>query len=944
MNTETGTVKVYELAKELGMDSISLLERLQAHQIQVKNHMSELRREELRRVLPFLKKKEAATEGGVAVTKGGSKKAPTKGGVRKRPVSSEGAGGSPFGSSISEKKASSPPIVRRRVTKESSPLEAEHALERGDQATLPSDPSNQGETEKIFSEEKEITRGVESLSPTREFQEGSFERLDPLLKEGGSVIVEKIDLVSQGPESASQSEEAVSVDQLGVTGEAVPAPKKKAPIVLPPRPVAPKRSFLKIVEATPLPQRPIVKPADQPNLGVSQSASLKNTSSVSQDPVGFRIIKMTKENLDQMVEEEAAKKRAGGLREAEIRPEDVRFADYRKKELVFLPKKKKLPIGKEVKKTKITVSKAQKRVVEFAGSLTVSELANQLSVKGAELIRKLMQMGEMVTLNHSLDFDTAVLLAQEYQYEVRNTSFDEKKILGKTAEDPAEELKPRPPIVTIMGHVDHGKTTLLDALRETNVVAQEAGGITQHIGAYTVEKNGRQITFIDTPGHEAFTVMRSRGARVTDLVILVVSADDGVMPQTKEALSHAQAAQVPVIVAINKMDKPGANPDRIKQALSELGLVSEEWGGDTQFVAISALKRTHLDKLLDAILLQAEMLDLKANPQAAQASGNVLEARLDKGRGPVVSLLVRRGTLRLGDAWVAGTFSGRVRALFDAKGQPLERVEPGFAAEALGLEGVPQSGEMFQTLASESEARTVAEHRLEQERHQGQAGVPRVSLDDFFAKVQAGQLKELPLILKADTFGSVEAIRESLEKLSTPKVKVKLLLAAVGGVTESDVLLARASHAVILGFHVRPETKARQMAEAEGIEIQSHTIIYELLDQVKAAMVGLLEKKKIEKFLGRAEVRQVFQVPKFGTIAGCSVVDGKILRGAQVRLLRESRILYQGSLSSLKRFKDDVKEVGLGVECGIGIAQYHDLKPKDLIEAYEVELVTPELS
>ena len=644
---------------------------------------------------------------------------------------------------------------------------------------------------------------------------------------------------------------------------------------------------------------------------------------------------MTKENLDQMAEEEAAKKRGGG-REAEIRPEDVRFADYRKKEMVFLPKKKKLPLGKEIRRTQITETKAEKRIVEMEDNITVHDFADQLSVKATDVIRKLMAMGTMANMNSTLDFDTATVLGAEYKYEVRNKAFNEP-LLIEEAKDEETDLIPRPPIVTIMGHVDHGKTTLLDTIREANVAAGEAGGITQHIGAYTIKKNDKLITFIDTPGHEAFSVMRARGANVTDIVILVVSADDGVMPQTREALSHAQAAGVPIIVAVNKIDKPGANPEKIKQGLAELNLLAEDWGGETMFIPVSALKKTNIDKLLDAILLQAEVLDLKANPNA-RADGTVLESRLEKGRGPVVSVLVNRGTLRVGDAIVAGSFSGRVKAMTDDKGRMVKEASPAFAVEVLGFEGVPNAGDTFSSPATEADARKIAENRIDKQR-QKSAAEKRVSLEDLFAKIQAGDVKELNIIVKADVFGSVEAIRDSLVKLSNDKVKVKVILAAAGGVTESDVLLASASNALIIGFGVRPETKARQVAEAEHVEIKSYSIIYELIDDVKKSMEGLLEKKKVERFLGRAEVRQIFSVPKVGVIAGTSVVDGKILRGANVRLLRDSRVIYEGKMSSLKRFKDDAKEVATGFECGIGIENYNDLKPGDIIEAYQIDLI-----
>jgi translation initiation factor IF-2 len=722
---------------------------------------------------------------------------------------------------------------------------------------------------------------------------------------------------------------------------------KKPPVILPPRPVAPRKSFLKIVEPSAPPPKPRfippVTPGLAPSAGGPKVTPRGTPGAPTPDRDGFRVIKMNKEGIDQLAEEEAAKKRGGGGREVEIKPEDVRFADYRKKEMVFLPKKKRLPVGREVKRTQLTTAAEHKRVVEMPGdTITVQDLASQMSVKAIDVVRKLMQMGQMVNINASVDRDSASLVATEFKHEVKNTAFKEEEFIEVGVTDTEETLHARPPVVTIMGHVDHGKTSLLDAIRSAKVAAGEAGGITQHIGAYTVEKDGKLITFVDTPGHEAFTAMRARGANVTDIVILVVAADDGVMPQTREALSHAQAAGVPIIVAVNKIDKPGAQPDRVMQQLSELNLLPEEWGGQTMFVPVSALKQTNLDKLLESVLLQAEVLDLKANPDA-QASGSVLEARLEKGRGPVASVLVKRGTLRVGDAIVSGPHWGKVRAMMDDKGNPVQEVTPGVAAEILGFESLPMAGERFDAPESVPDAQRIAEVRQDKERSQKVAFKTGVSLEQLFAKVRAGEVKELGVVLKADVFGSVEAIKDSLLKLSTDKVKVKVLFSAPGGITESDVLLASASDAIIIGFNVRPETKARQMAEAQHVEIKTYSIIYELIDDVKAAMTGMLDKKKVERFLGRAEVRQTFSVPKIGTIAGSSVIDGKIIRGANVRLLRESRIIYEGKMSSLKRFKDDAKEVAQGFECGIGLENYNDLKPGDLIEAYQIDLVAPEL-
>lgn len=635
--------------------------------------------------------------------------------------------------------------------------------------------------------------------------------------------------------------------------------------------------------------------------------------------------------------EEENKRKGLGAKEELVKPEDVKFADYRKKEMVFLPKRKKAPIGRSMHKTQITTPAAHKRVVEMEGAIRVQDLANQMGLKAIDVVRKLMGMGQMVSANQAVDFDTASLIGTEFGYEIKSVAFDESNVLG-LREDSDDQLFPRPPVVTIMGHVDHGKTTLLDAVRSANVASGEAGGITQHIGAYTVAMNDNLITFIDTPGHEAFTAMRARGANVTDIVVLVVAADDGVMPQTREAISHAKAAEVPIIVAVNKMDKPGAQPDRVKQALSELDLLAEDWGGQTIFVPVSALKREGLDKLLESILLVAEVQELKSNPEAL-AHGTVLESRLDRGRGPVATLLVQRGTLRVGDIVTSGTQKGRIKAMIDHHGASVKEVKPGMAAEILGFEATPNAGESFDCVSTDSDAETLIDHRTQQINLEKAAkSSQKMSLEQLFAKAQAGQARELKVLVKADVFGSAEAVKESLQKLITEKIKVSVILAATGGITESDVLLASASNAIIIGFNVRPETKARRIAEAEHIEIKTYEIIYKLIEDVKLAMAGMLDKKEVEAYLGRAEVRQTFSVPKLGTVAGCGVIDGKIIRSAQVRLLRDNKVIYTGKLATLRRFKDDAKEVAQGYECGMGIENYNDIKIGDVIEAFEIQL------
>ncbi len=609
-----------------------------------------------------------------------------------------------------------------------------------------------------------------------------------------------------------------------------------------------------------------------------------------------------------------------------------------------IPRKKRALPGKEQKKTEITTPRASKRVVRISEVITVGELAKAMGVKAGEVIKKLMDAGMMATINQVLDFDTASLMASEFEYIVENVAFDAESVLEVEHEQPTDEqLEPRPPVVTIMGHVDHGKTSLLDAIRQTNVTAQEAGGITQHIGAYSVEVHGRTVTFLDTPGHEAFTAMRSRGAKVTDIVVLVVAADDSVMPQTVEAINHARAAGVLIIVAINKIDKPDANIERVKQALADYGLVAEDWGGDTICVPVSAKTKEGIPHLLEMLLLQADILELKANPNKL-ARGTIVEAKLDRGRGAVATVLVQEGTLHVSEPFVCGGHYGRVRAMVDDKGRKVETAGPSTPVEIIGLQGVPEAGSSFVAVADEATARQVAEHRRGKQREADLVKTAKVSLEDLYTQIQAGDIKELRVVVKADVQGSVEALSEALSRLSADEVRLNILHASVGGITESDVLLASASNAVVIGFNVRPESKATDAAEREGVDLRLYTVIYDALNDVRDAMEGLLEPTMREKTVGRAEVRQVFSVPSFGVIAGSYVTDGKFTRNATVRLVRDHVVVHTGKVASLRRFKEDAREVQSGYECGIGLENYADVKVGDIIEAFETEQVIRRLT
>jgi len=591
------------------------------------------------------------------------------------------------------------------------------------------------------------------------------------------------------------------------------------------------------------------------------------------------------------------------------------------------------------------VTKPRRKSFKLMPGMTVKEFAELIGQRPADIMRKLMDMGQMLTFNQTMNVDAAVIIAEEngIKIDVSTEKAGEELLESVVQTEEGVQLEPRPPVVTIMGHVDHGKTSLLDAIRQTKVAEGEAGGITQHIGAYTVAVRGKQVTFLDTPGHEAFTAMRGRGAKITDIVILVVAADDGVMPQTIEAINHAKAASVSIIVAINKIDKPGANSDRVKNALSEHGLISESWGGDTIMVEVSAKEKTGLDTLLEMILLQSEVLELKADPHR-MAKGVVVEAKLERGRGPVATVLVQSGTLRVGDVFVVGIFSGKVRALITHTGAKVQEAGPSIPVEVAGLPGVPSAGDVFQVVKDERVAREIAEDRARKQRSADLSGSAKVTLDDLFAKIKEGSVKELALVIKSDVQGSAEALTAGVEKLATAAVKLRVIHSGVGGITESDVLLAAASNAIVVGFNVRPEPKAAALAEQQGVDIRLYTIIYDALGEIKAAMEGLLEPTLKERTLGRAEVRQVFTVSKAGVIAGAYVVDGTITRAAiGVRVLRDNVVVYEGKLGSLRRFKDDVREVQQGYECGISVENFNDIKAGDIIEAYAVDKIAAKL-
>jgi translation initiation factor IF-2 len=887
-------MRVYELAKKLGMENRALIPELKRLGISVASHSSALDEAAVQKALDQLTPKAGAGQKGLMGSDGDQKKNSTGkaviSGRESKASGREEDAKSAFGGKASMAAVEEAPkadkkriLIKRKKSDEE--IESEAIM-----AQAPVLESLTGAPES----------GVEPLSP------GS----PPAATASGLVP-----LPSQGHPSAERPSEAMPPDlgearqdrggdlkKVELPGVAASAVVPSSSVASPPRPVAPaEKKRGDVVTLTP-------------------EESLKDKLKKPKKAVRTR-------------EEEDVKVRADVTRWQDLRAIPVHRREDRSRHL------QPSPVAE--------ITKPRKKIIKLTPGLTVKELAELIGQRPSDLIRKLMEMGQMLTMNQPVNLDAAVLLAESVGVKVEVTADKQgEALLEEDVAEVSEEetLDPRPPVVTIMGHVDHGKTSLLDAIRETKVTEQEAGGITQHIGAYVVQTNGKRITFLDTPGHEAFTAMRARGAKITDIVILVVAADDGVMPQTVEAISHATAANVPIIVAINKIDKPGANADRVKHALAEHSLIPEAWGGQTIFVEVSAKQKLGLDTLLEMILLQAEVLELKANP-SRMAKGAVVEARLERGRGPVATVLVQSGTLRIGDAFVVGTFSGRVRALINDTGAKVLEAGPSVPVEVNGLPGVPAAGDHFVVVADERVAREVAEDRLQKQRTtELAAGSGRVTLDDLYARIKEGDVKELSLVIKSDVQGSAEALSDAVQKLSTAAVKLRVIHSGVGGITETDVLLASASRAIIIGFNIRPEPKAAALAEREGVDIRLYTIIYDAIADIRAAMEGLLEPTLKERVLGRAEVRQVFTIPKAGTIAGSYVVDGTISRASQgVRVIRDHVVVYEGKLGSLRRFKDDVREVQQGYECGISVENFSDLKPSDILEVYTVDKVAAKL-
>jgi len=916
-------IRIMELSAELEVSNKDLLQVLRELEIPVKSHVSSVTEEEAARVRERLQKKEIApavvqreVQPGVILRR--RKKVPVK-----------------FVEETEAEEAvrpSSKPALEKIVTTPEAAKESS-VISRKDASTISSMPEAVAMEQEVVL----VTEHVKAETLPEESSEGAQE-LVPTFDE---------DQIKQ-LETAAPATPASNATGLGLEAEATAVAKDVAEK---PR----KRKAKKkepIVQAGPQ-VRIISKPEVKPDFSYQPESKPYTPTPVAPAP-GLAAPKAPLARDDQAGEDgQERRKRKKGKRTVEIvQPQmdaDLGRADpsWKKKKdssvqdrtggklRIRRSRQKGRDFPQEQQPQAMTQPiKAAKRKVRMDEAIRIADMAKQMGLKAQEIIKTLFGMGVMATINQSIDVDTATVIAAEFDYEVEQVGFMEQDFTHTTEEDRPEDLASRAPVVTIMGHVDHGKTSLLDAIRETNVTKGEAGGITQHIGAYHVQTNRGVITFLDTPGHEAFTAMRARGAQVTDLVILVVAADDGVMEQTKEAVNHARAANVPIVVAVNKIDKEDANPERVIRELSEIGLLAEAWGGDTIFANVSAKQRIGLDELLEMVLLQAEVLELKVNPNK-RARGRIVEARLDKGRGPVATVLIQEGTLREGDVFVCGLYHGKVRAMFNDQGRKIKEAGPAYPVEVQGFDGLAESGDEFVAVADEKIARRIASSRQTKEREKVLAQATKVTLDSFLASKAADETKVLNLVIKTDVQGSAEAIAESLNKLSTDEVRVQIVHAGAGAITESDVMLATASSAIIIGFNVRPIAKVKEVAEAESVEIRFYDIIYDLLNDIRDAMTGMLSPIIRESYLGQAEVRQTFSVPKIGTVAGCAVMDGKLLRNAKIRLLRDGVVIYTGKLSSLKRFKDDAKEVQKGFECGVGLTNFNDIKAGDFVEAFE---------
>ncbi|MBW2095575.1 MAG: translation initiation factor IF-2 [Deltaproteobacteria bacterium] len=885
-------VRVYELARELNLDSKELVQKLLAGGMDIKNYMSTLDEQDA---------------------------------VQARKIVSGAV------AEVVEEKRIKPTIIRRR--KKRVEVEKKTPEIKVEEEAPPEAVPEEAEKETVKVAEAERVTAVPSVSGEEAADSGK-----------AGVGVEPEESIE-----AKQAEEAGAGAVLPVKGEGEPVEEKAAEKPKPKKIKKKKREQ---------PAKIIKRPEEGPLREIiREMKDVKETQPVSREKVSavtpLEIAKEVAEEAKKAKPSKKRKKKGKAEKEKEIPKIGIR---HKKKEIFERadlyegkgPKRKDKKGARKIKEaqrgqkhTEITVPKAIKRRIKVQEVVTVAELARAMGAKGTDLIKTLLGLGVVANINQSIDFETASLVADEYGYELELGSFQEERLIAEE-EDREEDLVSRPPVVTIMGHVDHGKTSLLDYIRKSNIIGGESGGITQHIGAYYVKTEKGDVVFLDTPGHEAFTAMRARGAKVTDLIVLVVAADDGVMPQTKEAINHARAAGIPIVVAINKIDKPDADPERVKRELAELDLAPEEWGGETIFGEISAKTGQGVDDLLGLILLQSEMMELRGNPNKP-ARGTIIEARLDKSRGPVATVLIKTGNLKTGNYFICGQHYGRVRAMTNHRGKKLITAGPSFPVEIYGISGVPMAGDEFIVVPDEKTAKQVIEHRVEEKKKHEVTRTGIVSLDDLFDRIKEGETKELNIVLKADVQGSLEALSGSLEKLSTENVKLHIIHAATGAIAESDVMLASASGAVIIGFNVRANPRVVAIAEKENVDIRYYDVIYNALQDIRDAMAGLLEPVFEEDVIGRAQVKEIFHLPRVGTVAGCYVTDGHIERNAKVRLLRDDVVVFDGKIASLKRFKDDVKEVQTGYECGVGLENFQDIKPADVLEFYHLKEVEAEL-
>ncbi len=982
--------KVFEFAKEVGLTPIALMDKIREWQIPVKSHMSELEPEVLEQI------KIKLTGGGGSSAEAKPRKAATRKAPAKKPSAppvAENAHPTAAAGAATPKSA-----VIRRKTKEAEEAEIKAKEESSEElAEIVENDLPKEETAapvaRIKEESKKIESSVEAAVPVAKTRPAAAPVSSVPVAAKPAAVVASATPVSPTKLAPSVAAPIAPAEAPAPTPIAAPAPAPVAPaparkkeVIMgasgvasasTPSPAVGRKNIigrmdLSRVSAPGRPQNDRGPSSGAPRPQSSGFNNNNNTSGGFSRPggptnanrnirTGFVSTAMQPpEPLPAMGDhhhnrsdfdkrKKAVVNVATGPSAKEREQEEVltsfNAVEFRKREMVFQPKKKKNTMDRNGQKTQITMPKASKRVLKVNGSMKLSDAAMEMGLKAPQLVKVLMTNGVMANMNTVLDFDTLALIVPEFKWEAQN--------VYKTAEDIAEETAfgdmdaahvTRPPVVTVMGHVDHGKTSLLDAIRNADVAKGEAGGITQHIGAYSVKlEDGSLVTFLDTPGHEAFTAMRARGANATDIAVIVVAADDGMMPQTQEAINHAKAAGVPIIVAVNKIDKPGANPERIKQQLTELEIVPEEWGGTTIFVEVSALKKTGIKKLLENIKVLAEVQDLKANPLRS-GTGIVIEAKLEKGKGSVATLLVKDGTVKVGQHIVAGIVRGRIRSLTNDKGERVQEIGPGFPVEVLGLDSTPMAGDKFDILVDEETAERVSQTRREHAEKAAHVPVTKMSLEDIFSKVKSGDVKELALVLKADVHGSLEAVQGMIGKISTVEVKTKIIHTGVGGINESDILLANAAKGIVVGFNVRPDSGAQAKAKQLGVDVRTYSIVYELIDDLRKAMGGLLTPNVVEEVMGRVEVRNIFSVPKIGTIAGCFVTDGKVQRNNMIRLIREGKIVYEGKLASLKRFKDDAKEVATGYECGISIENYNDIKVGDVMEAFVKKEVARELS